>query len=136
MHVVFTPCRDEVPVIRNLIKSLSEQTLVPASWIIVLHNYSEKSKEEIEVLTSDFDWISIHHINDNSEWKRSAQIAKIVNFGISQSNLEWEFLSKIDSDVELPPNYFESIFSYLVKVQFFLNVFTPLPNILLSLNIS
>ena len=25
------------------------------------------------------------------------QIAKIVNFGISQSNLEWDFLSKIDS---------------------------------------
>ena len=70
MHVVVTPCRDEVSVIRNLIKSVSEQTVVPDSWIIVLHNYSQKSKEEIEVLISDFDWISIHQINDNSEWKR------------------------------------------------------------------
>ena len=111
MHLVVTPCRDEVSVITNLIKSVSEQTVVPDSWIIVLHNYSQKRKEEIEVLISDFDWISIHQINDNSEWKRGEQIAKIVNFGISQSNLEWDFLSKIDSDVELPPNYFESIFS-------------------------
>ncbi len=111
MHVVVTPCRDKVSLIRNLVKSMTEQTVQPDSWIIVLHNYSDVGFRELEELTQGFDWISIHRINDDTSWKRGAQIARIVNFGISQSPLDWNFLSKIDSDVELPVDYFESIFS-------------------------
>ena len=48
MHVVVTPCRDEVSLVRNLVKTMSEQTVRPDSWIIVLHNYSDSSIRELE----------------------------------------------------------------------------------------
>lgn len=111
MHVVVTPCRDEVSLIRNLVNTMTKQTVRPDSWIIVLHNYPDSSIRELEEVTSGSDWISLHRIDDNSIRRRGAQIARIVNFGISHFTQDWDFLSKIDSDVELPEDYFESILS-------------------------
>ena len=111
MHVVVTPCRDEVSLVRNLVKTMSEQTVRPDSWIIVLHNYSDSSIRELEEEILGSDWISLHRVDDDSTRRRGAQIARIVNIGVSQISQDWDFLSKIDSDVELPVDYFESILS-------------------------
>ncbi len=111
MHVVVTPCRDEVSLVRNLVKTMSEQTVRPDSWIIVLHNYSDSSIRELEEEILGSDWISLHRVDDDSTRRRGEQIARIVNIGVSQISQDWDFLSKIDSDVELPVDYFESIFS-------------------------
>ena len=88
---------------------MCEQTLRPDSWIIVLHNYSDSSMRALEEEIRGYDWISLFQVNDNSTRKRGAQIASVVNSGISQLSVDWEFLSKIDSDVELPADYFELI---------------------------
>jgi len=111
VHVVVTPCRDEVSLVRNLVKTMSKQTVRPDSWVIVLHNYPDSSIRELEEETLGSDWISLHRVDDNSTRRRGAQIARIVNFGISHFPQDWDFLSKIDSDVELPVDYFESILS-------------------------
>ena len=117
MHVVVTPCRDEVSLVRNLVKTMSQQTIRPDSWLIVLHNYSDSSFRELEEEIQGFDWIFLHHVVDDSTRRRGAQIARVVNIGISQISHDWEFLSKIDSDVELPVDYFESIFSEFADSQ-------------------
>ena len=42
--------------------------------------------------------------------KKSDQIAKLFNLGIEHARIDWDFCSKIDADMLLPPDYFERIF--------------------------
>jgi len=109
-HVVVTPSRNEVDFLPALVDSMARQTFPPTEWIIVSHNSGEESSTFLEKTSEKFDWIRIITLEDISKRKRGAQIAKIVNTGLSNSSSDWEFFSKIDADMVLPDDYFEKIF--------------------------
>lgn len=108
-HVVVTPCRDPQEIF-SLIDSITGQTIPPTEFIIVLHNHTDLDQRKIYDYTRGIDWISITQVIDSTERRRGAQIAKIVNFGISKIRKNWAFLSKIDADMVLESDYFEQIF--------------------------
>lgn len=110
-HVVVTPSRDESDFIPSLIESMTKQTVVPSEWVIVSHNSSESGKQILEEARKIHDWISVIYVEDNSVRKRGAQIAKLVNEGVSSIEIGWQYISKIDADMVLPSDYFEKIFS-------------------------
>ena len=110
-HVVVTPSRNDEIHLRELFNSMVNQTLPPSEWVIVLHNPKENISQSLQSDFFSFKWISIATVNDDSKRKRGAQIARMVNFGISQLSSKWDYLSKIDADMTLPRDYFEQIFS-------------------------
>ena len=109
-HVVVTPCRDGISMIRKSIQSMSRQTIRPDLWVILAHNYPLSDLNILEQETTGMEWVLIVPVSDNSSRKRGGQIARLVNTGIEKISVEWDFLSKIDSDIELPPEYFSRIF--------------------------
>ena len=114
-HVIITPSRDEEDFLPALIDSISHQSILPVEWIIVHHNSNNSSKEIIDEAASKFGWIKSIDIKDNSTRRRGSQIASLVNRGISTSQSEWDFISKIDADMVLPQDYFENILSQFIS---------------------
>lgn len=110
-HIVVTPSRNESTFLPDLIASMSKQTVKPSKWIIVDHNSTDSTSEIVSEAMRSFAWIEYILIEDDSERKRGAQIARLFNLGISIANNEWDFCSKIDADMILPENYFEKIFN-------------------------
>ena len=110
-HVVVTPSRNESDLLPKLAYSMTSQTLIPSKWVIVAHNSGQSTREILEELCINNDWISCIYVDDSSQRKRGAQIARLVNRGLSSISLDWDFFSKIDADMVLPNDYFERIFS-------------------------
>jgi len=115
-HVVVTPSRNESEFLPDLVESMTRQTIIPSEWIIVAHNSDSNSQKILEEISSEHNWIKWFKMDDESKRRRGAQIAEVVNFGLSNSETEWDFFSKIDSDMSLPPDYFENIFTRFSEV--------------------
>jgi glycosyltransferase involved in cell wall biosynthesis len=111
LHVVVTPSRDELDFLPALVDSMVSQTLPPSEWVIVSHNSGEEAMSLLEEASEKYNWITIIPVDDLSKRKRGAQIAKLVNLGLSEASSDWAFFSKIDSDMILPEDYFEKIIS-------------------------
>ncbi len=109
-HIVVTPCRDESDFLPSIIDSMSRQTVIPTKWVIVSHNSGDKTNHILEEACANLGWIKVMEVNDDSPRRRGAQIAKLVNKGLDSTDFEWDYFSKIDSDMILPSDYFEKIF--------------------------
>ena len=109
-HVVITPCRDEIEFLPDFATSVINQTILPLKWVIVSDNSETETNQFLTKISIEHDWITVLNIDDGKKRKRGKHIAKLVNFGISSIRTEWDFLSKIDSDMVLPSDYFERLF--------------------------
>ena len=74
-HIVITVIRDEEDFVRDLIKSMTEQTFLPKKWIFV-DNFSEDSTPEIiREAISKYDWIELIE-NKGSKEEAGAKISQ------------------------------------------------------------
>jgi hypothetical protein len=90
---------------------MTRQSITPSEWIIVSHNSGEVAQDFLTRISKKHDWISVVSVDDGSKRKRGSQIAKLVNTGLSQTSLDWNYFSKIDADMVLPRDYFANILS-------------------------
>ena len=110
-HVVLTPVRNEEEFLSKSIISMLNQTCKPDLWIIVDDSSDDSSMEIAREKTNNFPWIKIIHSEIPGKRRRGERVARLVNLALGKVDLEWNFLSKIDADIVLPPDYFEKIFS-------------------------
>ena len=110
-HIVLTPMRNEGDFMEKCAQSMIEQTIIPIEWIIIDDSSNDTSSEIIKELSSKHSWIRIVKPKLGGKRGRGERIARLVNFGLSEVTLEWDFCSKIDADIVLPEDYFEEVFS-------------------------
>ena len=110
-HIVLTPMRNEGDFIEKCAQSMIEQTIIPREWIIIDDSSNDSCSEIIKRFSSMHSWIKIVKPKIAGKRGRGEWIARLVNFGLSEVTLEWDFVSKIDADIVLPSDYFEQVFS-------------------------
>ncbi len=110
-HIVLTPMRNEGDFIEKCAQSMIEQTIVPIEWIIIDDSSSDSCSEIIKQFSTKHSWIKIVKPKIAGKRGRGEWIARLMNFGLGEVTLEWDFCSKIDADIVLPSNYFEEVFS-------------------------
>lgn len=106
--VVVTPCRDEAGHIGATIASMAEQSLRPALWVIVDDGSTDDTPRLLSEACELHPWIRV--VRRTSE-QRSVGPGVVAAFehGLSTVDLdEYEFVVKLDADLELPPGYFEA----------------------------
>ncbi len=109
-HIVVTPCKNEEEYISTLIESMLSQTIRPKEWIIIDNGSIDNSPNIIKKVSKKEKWIKYFYVKSGKQRNRGLEIAKLFAFGIERANTEnWEYCSKIDSDMILPIDYFERI---------------------------
>jgi asparagine synthase (glutamine-hydrolysing) len=108
-YVIVTPIKNEEAFILKTINSVINQTILPKQWIIVDDGSNDDSVKIVGDKIEKYDWIKLITINNKDVVKEGG--SKVVNaFNIGYNNLDFkdfEFIVKLDGDLELPSNYFE-----------------------------
>lgn len=110
--LAITVARNDSVLLKNLAKSMKNQTKKPEEWIIILDENNDSTIDALSKFMTENPWASIVNENQiNGAFSRGERISRLFSIAIGKSSLEWDFCSKIDADMELERNYFEKILS-------------------------
>lgn len=106
--LVVSPCRDEEKHLPAMIRSMEAQTLLPAKWIVVDDGSTDQTSIILDDAAHKLPFMEILHRDDRGERKVGLGVIEAFNAGIALERLDdYEFVCKLDTDLELPPRYFE-----------------------------
>ncbi len=106
--LVITPCRDEARFATRTLDSVIAQTVRPDRWVIVDDGSTDGTAEIIADYAARHPFIELVRRPDRG--KRSVGPGVIAAFGYGLESVDlapFEFLCKLDLDLDLPPRYFE-----------------------------
>jgi len=129
-YVVISPVRDEAQYLETTIRSMVQQTVRPAQWILVDDGSTDATASIISQYASAHSWITPVHrpshgrdmpaVGENiafvqggngpNRGTRAREAKEIEAFYAGCEKLvivDWDYLVKIDGDVGFEPNYFE-----------------------------
>ncbi len=113
-YLVITPVKDEAPFIGRMVKSMLRQTLKPVCWVIVDDASRDATPEILAELTSGHEFIRVVRMDSgDAHRKPGGGVIEAFNFGIQHATaVDYDFVVKLDGDLEIPPDYFERLLQY------------------------
>jgi len=107
-YVIITPARDEEAFIEKTLESVLGQTWAPAEWIIVNDGSSDETGAIAERWAKEHDLLHVVHREDRGHRAAGSGVMEAVYAGVEQvRSADWEYLVKLDCDLEFEPDYFE-----------------------------
>jgi len=104
--VIVTPVRDEASHLDLVIEAMVRQTRRPDLWIIVDDGSIDGSRELLERRASELEFMRL--VIAPSAPHGAAP--RTYNGGLRAAGRNgWDFIGKLDGDIELPANYFERL---------------------------
>ncbi len=111
-YVVISPAKDEEERIEKTFQSVIAQTIRPVRWVLVDDGSTDRTWEIMQRYAREHDWIRIHRVDRTAE--RKLGTAEIRAFAVGYEmvkDLSFDFVVKLDTDLELPADYFELLLS-------------------------
>jgi poly-beta-1,6-N-acetyl-D-glucosamine synthase len=106
-YVLITPARNEADYIELTLKSVVAQTVKPLKWIIVNDGSTDNTGEIVSRYAAVYPWIDLVEMPKRTE-RHFGGKAEAVNSGHKRvSELQFDVLGNLDSDVSFEPDYFE-----------------------------
>jgi len=108
--IVITAAKDEGQYLERTIVSMLQQTALPKLWVIVDDGSHDRTPQIAKEFAQKHDWIvamAVHRGTDRRPGSSEIR-AFYVGFNIVR-NEEYDFLVKLDADLEFPPDYFEKL---------------------------
>ncbi len=107
-YVVITPARDEERFIEHILRSMITQTLRAEEWIIVDDGSTDGTAAIVRDYADRHPWLRLITQPDRGERKLGGGVVETFNRGLENLRSDgYAFVSKLDADLSLPPNYFE-----------------------------
>jgi biofilm PGA synthesis N-glycosyltransferase PgaC len=108
-YVLISPCRNESEFMRRTLDSVASQWVPPAEWIVVDDGSTDATQEILEEYQSRLPYLRV--ITRDDRGKRSVGPGVIEAFyaGYERVSVPYDYLCKLDMDLDLPPRYFERL---------------------------
>lgn len=105
---LITPCRDEAEYARRTLDSVLSQSRPPDLWVIVDDGSTDKTPEILEDYARKHDCIRVIRRPDRGTRKVGPGVIDAFYAGYqSIQTSEFDYICKLDLDLDLPPRYFE-----------------------------
>lgn len=109
-YCLITPCRDEARHARTTLDAVMRQTVPPALWVIV----DDGSRDETPALLAEaagrFPTIRVIRREDRGDRKLGAGVIEAFDEGFASIDPDaFDYVCKLDLDLDLPPRYFERL---------------------------
>jgi len=109
-YVLISPCRDEAKYMPITIESIVQQTIKPATWIIVDDGSTDNTPILLAEAAHKYSFIKIISLPNRGKRLLGQGVIEAFNSGLELINLkDYDYLCKLDMDLKIPPNYFEII---------------------------
>ncbi len=112
-YALITPCRDEAAYLQTTIDSITGQTVKPTRWIIVDDGSTDSTPEILKSAAQKYSFIKIIRREDRGERSVGPGVIDAFYAGLATITIEdFDYICKLDGDLELPEQYFESLMQH------------------------
>ncbi len=107
-YCLITPCRDEAKYARRTLDSIVKQTVQPALWVIVDDGSRDETPQILEEYAAKYPFIKVIRRADRGTRKVGGGVIEAFYAGYDSIDPnEFDYVCKIDLDLDVPPKYFE-----------------------------
>ncbi len=109
-YCLITPCRDEAAYARRTLDSVTRQSAPPALWIIVDDGSSDNTPEILAEYAAKFPFIRVMRRENRGFRKLGGGVIDAFYHGYDSIDPRtFDYVAKLDLDLDLPPHYFEKL---------------------------
>lgn len=105
-YVLVSPCKDEAKYIEKTLRSVAQQTVKPAQWVIVDDGSRDDSMAIVAQYQTLMPFIKVVH-RETGARQVGPGVIQAFNAGLAAVDAAHDFICKFDVDLELPERYFE-----------------------------
>ena len=114
--VIISPVRNEGNFIQGILNSLINQTVKPVEWLIVDDGSSDETFTIASEAAKLYDWIHVIQKLDRGFRAVGPGVVETFYYGYQRiRSAEYDYICKMDADLELPSRYFETLLSFFDK---------------------
>jgi poly-beta-1,6-N-acetyl-D-glucosamine synthase len=120
-YAVVTPVRNEADYIERTLRAVTSQTIPPAIWVIVDDGSTDGTAEIVSAYARRFDYIRLRQSEERDSEAGKDRFswgvdAVVFNDGLATLDVDsYDYVAKLDGDLEFAPDYFERIFGEFEK---------------------
>jgi biofilm PGA synthesis N-glycosyltransferase PgaC len=120
--LVISPVRNESEHLKRVAQAMARQSRQPDLWLLVDDHSTDDTLELAEQLSDRIPFVRALSAEDDGQLPdprdrlASAAAPRTFNFGLSRVNWRgFSHISKLDGDIELPPDYFARVLEEFAK---------------------
>jgi biofilm PGA synthesis N-glycosyltransferase PgaC len=113
--VVISPCRDEEATLAHTIACMRAQTHPPERWVVVDDGSSDRTPEILAAAAREIPWLRVVSRSDRGFRKVGGGVIDAFYAGLETVDLPYDFVAKMDVDLEFSPRYLEHILGYFER---------------------
>jgi glycosyltransferase involved in cell wall biosynthesis len=107
-YLLVSPCRDEARFIRRTLDSVAAQTVPPALWVVVDDGSTDETPAILAEYAARLPWLRVVTRKDRGGRSVGPGVIDAFYRGLATVDLDaFDFVCKLDTDLDLPPRYFE-----------------------------
>jgi len=110
--VLISPCRNEAETLERTLSSIEAQTLQPVLWVIVDDGSTDQTPEILAAAEARIPFLRVVRREDRGFRKVGGGVIEAFDCGLEAVDTEYDFLAKLDVDLELDPRYLEVALPY------------------------
>jgi glycosyltransferase involved in cell wall biosynthesis len=113
-YLLISPCRNEADYMRRTLDSVVAQTVRPALWVVVDDGSTDVTPEILADYAARHAWIRV--VTKPNRGHRAVGPGVIESFYVGLDTVDlasFDYLCKLDLDLDLPPAYFETLMTQM-----------------------
>jgi glycosyltransferase involved in cell wall biosynthesis len=110
--VIISPCRDEEATLGRTLACMQAQSLPPLRWVVVDDGSKDKTPQMLREAQARIPWLRVVTRDDRGFRKVGGGVIDAFYAGLESVDIDYDFVSKMDVDLEFSPRYLEHIMSY------------------------
>src|SRR5215467_10736335 len=109
-YVLISPCRNEASFIRRTLDSVAAQTVPPALWVVVDDGSADETPKILQEYSRNLPYLRVVRRDDRGRRSVGPGVIEAFYSGLQTVDLgQFDYLCKLDMDLDLPPRYFEEL---------------------------
>jgi poly-beta-1,6-N-acetyl-D-glucosamine synthase len=115
-YVLISPCRDEVEYVTRTLDTVAAQTALPALWVVVDDGSTDGTSDVLDEYAAKLPYLRVVHRRDRGRRAVGPGVIEAFYAGLEGVDLEkFDYVCKLDMDLELPPRYFELLMARMER---------------------
>jgi len=111
-YYIVIPAHNEAKNIAFTLRSIVWQSVKPKKLVVVNDNSTDETEKIIESYAKKHKWISIVNISSDAIHLPGSKVIQAFHKGFEILDTNYDIMVKLDADLILPHNYFETIISH------------------------
>jgi glycosyltransferase involved in cell wall biosynthesis len=114
-YYIIIPAHNEADFIALTLNSITSQTLLPSKVVVVNDNSTDATASIVSEFNKTHDYISLVNKTSEAIHLPGSKVIQAFHKGFETIDGDYEIIVKLDADLILPDNYFETIINHFKK---------------------